>query len=98
MAWCIRGDEASRADIVGGDRKEGNMDARTMPRMQLTKREKQIWRCISKGLTSAAISRELGISEPAIDFHVEVLLCYLQARNSDGPFVPATKRGWREPS
>lgn len=59
----------------------------------LTRRQTQVLRCLSRGLPTKLISRELGLSEHTIKDHISALFQALEARNRTDVVIKASGLG-----
>ncbi|MEL6871567.1 MAG: response regulator transcription factor [Pseudomonadota bacterium] len=64
---------------------------------QLTRREKDVLRHVSKGLTNKEIARHYDLSEKTVKHHVSRILHKLQARNRvEAALIAKQQPGWNE--
>jgi len=63
------------------------------PRSELTQRELQILKLIVKGMSNRQIAETLGITEPTVKWHVNILLSRLNVSDRTQAAVAALQRG-----
>jgi DNA-binding NarL/FixJ family response regulator len=63
------------------------------PKSELTERELQVLRLIVKGMSNRQIAESLGITEPTVKWHVNILLSRLNVGDRTQAAVAALQRG-----
>lgn len=68
------------------------------PRPSLSPRQRDVLRCLGRGLPTKLIARELALSEHTVKEHITAIFAALQVRNRTEAVIKASRMDLREPA